>query len=188
MNPQIRRLILDFGPLMIFAACYHYFGIYGATAGFMVAVMVALALDYWFDRRLSPIPIFTALIVLIFGGLTLYLKNAIFIKIKPTVIYASFGTILLVGLAYNRLFIKTVFAQAFDLTETGWRQLTWRWGIFFLFLAALNEVVWRNAPEATWVAFKVWVIMPLIFLFALSQTPLVMKHHVEPGNGAPDQP
>ena len=84
------------------------------------------------------------------------------------------------GLAFNRLFIKYVFAQAFDLTETGWRQLTWRWGLFFLVLAALNEAVWRNFPTDTWVSFKVWGILPLIFLFALAQTRFLMKHHVEP--------
>jgi intracellular septation protein len=125
-------------------------------------------------------PLFTALLVLIFGGLTLYLKNDIFIKMKPTVLYAFFGATLIGGLSFKRLFIKYVFAQAFELDETGWRQLTWRWGIFFLALAVLNELVWRNASTAAWVSFKVWGIIPLIFLFALAQTPFVMKHHIEP--------
>ena len=139
MNPQIRRLALDLGPLLIFFAGFKFLGIFGATAVFMVAVLVALALGCVLERRLSPMPLFTAVLVLIFGGLTLYLKNDIFIKMKPTVLYGFFGAILLGGLAFNRLFIKYVFAQAFDLDETGWRQLTWRWGIFFLALAALNE-------------------------------------------------
>jgi intracellular septation protein len=184
MNPQVRRLILDLGPLLIFFAGFKFLGIFGATALFMAAVFVALGLDYLLERRLSPMPLFTALLVLIFGGLTLYLKNDIFIKMKPTVLYAFFGATLLGGLAFNRLFIKYVFAQAFDLTETGWRQLTWRWGGFFVVLAVLNEAVWRHTSTATWVSFKVWGILPLIFLFALSQTPLVMKHHVEPGKDA----
>jgi intracellular septation protein len=185
MNPQIRRLILDLGPLLIFFAGFRFLDIYWATALFMVAVLAALALDYVFERRLSPIPLFTAVLVLIFGGLTLYLRNDMFIKMKVTVLYSFFGAILLGGLASGRLFIKYVFAQAFDLTETGWRMLTWRWGVFFLTLAVLNEAVWRNASTATWVSFKVWGIVPLIFLFALAQTPLVMRHHVEP---PPDKP
>ena len=130
--------------MLIFFAGFKFLGIFGATAVFMVAVFVALGLDYVFEKRLSPMPLFTALLVLIFGGLTLYLKNETFIKMKPTVLYAFFGATLLGGLLFNRLFIKYAFAQAFDLTSAGWRQLTWRWGIFFLILAVLNEAVWRN--------------------------------------------
>jgi intracellular septation protein len=121
-------------------------------------------------------PLFTAVLVVVFGGLTLYLKNDTFLKIKPTVLYACIGMLLLGGLIFNRLFIKYVFAQAFDLNEEGWRKLTWRWAVFFLALAGLNEIVWRNFSTAIWVDFKVWAIMPLIFLFALAQTPLVLRH------------
>jgi len=186
MNPQLRRLALDLGPLLIFFAGFKYLGIFGATAVFMAAILVALALDYVFERRLSPMPLFTAVLVLIFGGLTLYLKNDVFIKMKPTVLYAFFGATLLGGLWFNRLFIKYVFAQAFDLTEGGWRKLTWRWGLFFLALAAVNEAIWRNVSTATWVSFKVWGIVPLIFLFALAQTRLIMRHAPIAGD-APDQ-
>jgi len=178
MNPQLRRLALDLGPLLIFFASFKYFGIYGATAAFMVAVLVALAIGYGLERRLSPMPLFTAFLVLVFGGLTLYLKNEIFIKMKPTVLYGCFALILLGGLASGRLFIKYVFAQAFELEEPGWKKLTWRWGLFFLALAMLNETVWRTTCTATWVSFKVWGIIPLIFLFALAQTPLLMKHQL----------
>ena len=184
MNPQIRRLLLDLGPLLVFFAGFKFLGIFGATALFMGAILVALAAGYWLERKISPMPVFTAILVLIFGGLTLYLKNDMFIKMKPTVLYAFFGATLIGGLFFNRLFIKYVFAQAFDLTESGWRQLTWRWGLFFLVLAALNEAVWRNFPTDTWVAFKVWGILPLIFLFALAQTRFLMKHHAPPPSGA----
>ncbi len=180
MNAQFRRLMLDLGPLIVFFAGFKYLGIFGATAAFMAAVLISLYAGLVLEKRLSPMPLFTALLVLIFGGLTLYLKNDIFIKMKPTVLYAFFGATLIGGLSFKRLFIKYVFAQAFELDETGWRQLTWRWGIFFLVLAVLNELVWRNASTAAWVSFKVWGIIPLIFLFALAQTPFVMKHHVEP--------
>jgi intracellular septation protein len=184
MNPQIRRLLLDLGPLLVFFAGFKYLGIFGATAAFMAAVLLSLAVGWLMEKKLSPMPLVTAVLVMIFGGLTLYLKNDMFIKMKPTVLYAFFGVTLIGGLAFKRLFIKYVFAQAFELDETGWRQLTWRWGLFFLVLAVLNEAVWRNASTATWVSFKVWGIIPLIFLFALAQTPFVMKHHIEPEKSA----
>ena len=176
MNPQIRRLALDLGPLLIFFAAFKHLGIFGATAAFMAAVLAALLIGWLLDKRLSPMPLFTAVLVVVFGGLTLYLKNDVFIKMKPTVLYGFFGAVLLGGLRFNRLFIKYVFAQAFELTESGWRQLTWRWGVFFLLLAAVNEAVWRNTSDDVWVSFKVWGIIPLIFVFALAQTRLVIKH------------
>jgi intracellular septation protein len=176
MNPQLRKLALDLGPLLIFFAAFKYLGIFAATGAFMVAVLVALAIGYALEKKLSPMPIFTAVLVVIFGGLTLYLQNDLFIKMKPSVLYAFFGALLLGGLRFNRLFIKYFFGQAFELTEAGWVKLTVRWGIFFLALAALNEAVWRTTSTETWVAFKVWGIIPLLFLFALAQTPLVMKH------------
>jgi intracellular septation protein len=186
MNPQIRRLALDLGPLLIFFAAFKYLGIFGATAAFMAAVLLALAIGYLMEKRLSPMPLFTAVLVMVFGGLTLYLKNDIFIKMKPTVLYAFFGAVLLGGLSVNRLFIKYVFAQAFELDELGWRKLTVRWGIFFLALAVLNETIWRSTTTATWVSFKVWGIIPLIFLFALAQTPLLLKHQRHDTGGTQD--
>ncbi|HWY64606.1 MAG TPA: septation protein A [Rhizomicrobium sp.] len=186
MNPQIRRLALDLGPLLIFFAAFKYLGIFGATAAFMAAVLLALAIGYLIEKKVSPMPLFTAVLVLVFGGLTLYLKNDIFIKMKPTVLYAFFGAVLLGGLSVNRLFIKYVFAQAFELDEPGWRKLTVRWGIFFLALAVLNETIWRSTTTATWVSFKVWGIIPLIFLFALAQTPLLLKHQRHDTGGTQD--
>jgi intracellular septation protein len=184
MNPQIRRLALDLGPLLIFFAGFKYLGIFGATAAFMAAVLAALAIGYILEKRISPMPLFTAVLVVIFGGLTLYLKNDVFIKMKPTVLYGFFGAVLLGGLVFNRLFIKYVFAQAFELDEPGWKKLTVRWGLFFLCLAAINESVWRATSTATWVSFKVWGIIPLIFLFALAQTPLVIKHQTPNAGGS----
>jgi intracellular septation protein len=175
----LQRLGLDLGPLLIFFVSFQLAGIFAATAAFMVAILLALAVGYAIERRVSPMPLFTALLVLIFGGLTLYLKNDTFIKMKPTVLYAGFGLTLLGGLLFGRLFVKYVFAAAFELTEEGWRKLTFRWGWFFLALAILNEIVWRSMPTATWVKFKVFGIIPLIMLFALAQMPLVLKHEVK---------
>lgn len=183
LPPQVVRVALDLGPLIVFFGVFQFFGIFVATACFMAAVLLALALGFVREKRLSPMPLVTAILVLVFGGLTLYLRNDVFIKIKPTILYALFGTLLLGGLAFNRLLIKYVFSAAFELSEAGWRNLTWRWAAFFLCLAALNEVVWRSFSTSVWVAFKVWAVIPLIFLFALAQTPLILKHEIRADAG-----
>jgi len=175
----LMRLCLDLGPLLIFFLAFQWGGIFVATGVFMLAILVALGIGYGIERRFSPMPVFTAILVLIFGGLTLYLKDATFIKMKVTVLYAFFGLTLLGGLAFGRLFVKYVFSAAFELREEGWRKLTWRWGFFFLALAVLNEIVWRSLPTADWVKFKVFGIIPLIMLFALAQMPLVLKHELK---------
>ena len=177
MNPQVRRLVLDFGPLIIFGAVFFGWGIFAATAAIIPAVLVALAIGYSLEKKLSPMPIFTAAVVVILGGLTLYLKNDAFIKMKPTVVYGFFSAILLGGLAFNSLYIKYAFAIAFELDEEGWRKLTVRWGLFFLGLALLNEVVWRNFSTGVWIYAKIGMI-GLTFLFAIAQAPLLMKHQV----------
>ncbi len=184
MNPQLRRFALDLGPLFVFFLSYQFLGIYAATGVFMAAVLVALALDYAIERKLSPVPIMTAVLVIIFGGLTLYLKNDVFIKMKPTALYTLFGLTLLGGLYFNRLFLKYVLSLGFDMPDAAWRTLTLRYGIFFLALACANEIIWRNFPTPIWVDFKVWGVMPLIFLFSLSQAPLLMRHQSE--NETPD--
>jgi intracellular septation protein len=176
MNPQLRKLILDLGPLLIFFAAFKWGGFFIATGAFMAAIAVALAIGYAFERKLSPMPLFTAVLVMIFGGLTLYLQSEVFLKVKVTILYGFFGCILLGGLATGRLFIKYVFAEAFELDDAGWKKLTLRWGIFFLALAALNEVIWRQTSTDFWVEFKVWGILPLILIFAVAQTPLLLRH------------
>ena len=180
MQSPLIKLALDLGPLIVFFATYFFLGIYAATAALMVAVVAALAIGYMRERKLLPMPLFTAVLVVVLGSLTLYLKNDTFIKMKPTILYAFIGMLLLGGLLFNRLFIKYVFAQAFDLNQEGWRKLTWRWGIFALALAVLNEIVWRNFSNGVWMIVHVWGIMGLIFLFALAQTPLVLRHDNSP--------
>jgi len=144
----------------------------------MVVVIAALATGYALDRKLSPVALFTAAIVLVFGGLTLYLKNETFVKIKPTIIYATFCAVLLGGMMFKRLFIKYALAFEFDLPESAWRTLTWRWALFFAALAGLNEFVWRNFSTAQWVFFKVWIILPLLLVFGALQAPLLLHHQV----------
>ena len=176
---QLLRVALDLGPLIVFFGTFRFFGIFAATACFMAAVLLALSLGYMRERRLSPMPLITAVLVLVFGALTLYLRNDVFIKMKPTVLYACFGLTLLAGLRFGRLFLKYVFAAAFELSAEGWRKLTLRWGFFFIGLAILNEIIWRSMPTDNWVKFKVFGIIPLIILFALAQMPLVLKHEVK---------
>lgn len=177
---SLTKLALDLGPLLAFFIAFQFSGIYVATAIFIVAILTTLVLGYMRERKLSPMPLFTAVLVVVFGGLTLYLKNDTFIKLKLTVNYTLFGVLLLGGLAFNRLFIKYAFGQAFDLNEEGWRKLTWRWGIFMLGMAVLNEIVWRNFSTAIWVDFK-FSTFALTLLFALAQTPLVLRHDNSPG-------
>ncbi len=150
-----------------------------ATAFFMVATVVSLIVSKIVVKHLPLMPFVSGAIVLIFGGLGIYLQNELFIKMKPTIINALFGVVLLGGLYFGKSLLGYVFNAAFRLDDEGWRKLTFRWGLFFLFLAVLNEVVWRNFSEATWLYFKVWGTIPITLLFTFSQMPLIMRHSLE---------
>jgi intracellular septation protein len=178
LNPLL-KLALDLGPLGLFFFANSHYGIFIATATFMVAVLVALAVSYALTRQLPIMPVVTAIIVVVFGGLTLILHDALFIKIKPTIIYTLFGVVLLGGLYFNKPLLGIVFDSLFHLTEEGWRKLTLRWAIFFLALAVLNEIVWRNTSTNVWVDFKVFGVMPLTFAFGALQVPLLKKYAAE---------
>jgi intracellular septation protein len=175
LNPFL-KLALDIGPLVLFFAANAKFGIYAATGAFMAAVLIALAVSYAMTRHVAVMPLVTAAIVLVFGSLTIVLHDDLFIKLKPTIIYVLFGGTLLVGLAFGKSFIGVLFDAVFDLTDEGWRKLTWRWGLFFLALAVLNEIVWRNFSTDFWVSFKLFGVVPLTFVFGALQYPLLMKY------------
>jgi intracellular septation protein len=179
LNPLL-KLVLDLGPLALFFFANTRYGIFAATATFMIAVVAALAVSYALTRHLPIMPVITAIIVLVFGSLTLILHDATFIKVKPTIIYALFGGVLLGGLVFNKPLLGVVFDSLFHLTEEGWRKLTLRWAIFFLVLAVLNEIVWRNTSTNVWVDFKVFGVMPLTLLFGALQYPLTQKYAAEP--------
>jgi intracellular septation protein len=173
----ILKLVLDIGPLVLFFAANARFGIYAATGAFMVAVLIALGVSYALTRHIALMPVVTAVIVLVFGGLTLVLHNDLFIKLKPTIIYVLFGGTLLAGLLLGKPFLSILFDQMFHLTDEGWRKLTRRWVIFFFALAVINEIVWRNFSTDFWVSFKLFGVVPLTFLFGALQYPLIMKYH-----------
>jgi intracellular septation protein len=193
LNPFL-KLVLEIGPLILFfvanargakiAASYPVIATLGgpiffATATFIVATLVALVVSFAITRRLPLMPFVTAIIVVVFGGLTLWLKDDTFIKIKPTIIYCLFGGVLLGGLVFGRSLMGYVFDSVFHLTDEGWRKLTVRWGLFFFGLAILNEIVRHFATTDQWVTFKVFAILPLTFLFALMQVRLISRTSLE---------
>jgi intracellular septation protein len=152
LNPVL-KLLLDIGPLVLFFAANSKFGIFVATGAFMMAVLTALAISYAMTRHIAVMPVVTAVIVLIFGGLTLMLHDELFIKLKPTIIYLLFGGTLVGGLLFGKPLLGIVFDSVFHLCDEGWRKLTWRSDVFFFELAILNENVWRTQTTDFWVSF-----------------------------------
>ncbi|MBS0234362.1 MAG: septation protein A [Proteobacteria bacterium] len=182
---QIIKLFVELGPLLVFFITNSHYGIFAGTGAFMAATVVSLAASHALLGRIATMPLVTGVFVLVFGGLTLYLQDDHFIKMKPTIVNGLFAAILFGGLMFDRLFLKTVFGDVMRLTEEGWRVLTIRWAVFFVLLAVLNEIVWRVFSTDTWVAFKVFGIMPLTFLFALAQIGVLKKYEAAESGSAP---
>ncbi|MFN7167787.1 MAG: septation protein A [Pannonibacter sp.] len=200
--PPLLKLALELGPLGVFflfnargeqiQAAFPGLAVVGgpiflATAAFMVAISISLGVSLWLTRRLPVMPLVSGIIVLVFGALTLWLHDELFIKLKPTIINTLFGTVLLGGLLFGRSLLGYVFDSAFRLTDEGWRVLTLRWGLFFLFLAGVNEVVWRSFSTDFWVSFKVFGIMPMTLVFTLFQLPLIQRHSLPDPSDQPAQ-
>ena len=175
INPLV-KLGLEFGPLALFFVASARSNLYVATATLMVGVVIALAASYALTGKVPTMPLVTAIAVLFFGGLTFYFDNPMFIKVKPTIVNCLFGTALLGGLAFGKPLLPILLDTAFKLDDDGWKKLTFRWGLFFFVLAALNEVVWRTQSDVFWAGFKVFGTMPITILFALAQVPLIMRH------------
>jgi intracellular septation protein len=174
-NPLI-KLALEMGPLVLFFITNARSDLFTATAVFMVAVLVSLVLSWMLTRRLPIMPVVSAVVVLVFGGLTLILHDELFIKLKPTIVNTLFGCVLLGGLAFGKSLLSHVLDTMIRMDAAGWRTLTLRWGVFFFFLAGLNEVVWRTMSTDFWVSFKVFGVMPITIAFALAQVPLMQRH------------
>lgn len=178
MSPAVKFLV-EAGPLIAFFVANWKGGIFWGTGIFMAATAIALAVSWIMTRKLAVVPLIGAGFVAVFGALTLWLHDDTFIKIKVTLINALFGAILLGGLFFGQTLLKFVMGEAIRMSDQGWRTLTLRWGIFFLALAVLNEVVWRTQTTETWVNFKVFGLLPLTLLFALSQGPFMARHMIE---------
>ncbi|MCC2690541.1 MAG: septation protein [Rhizobiaceae bacterium] len=195
INPLL-KFALELGPLLVFFFAnargewlvekIPSLGLLGgpifiATGLFMVATAIALAVSWLLTRTLPILPLVSGIVVLVFGALTLWLQDDVFIKMKPTIVNTLFGAVLLGGLVFGKSLLGYVFDSAFRLDAEGWRKLTLRWGLFFLFLAVVNEIVWRSFSTDAWVSFKVWGIMPITILFTMTQMPLIMRHSLDEG-------
>lgn len=174
--PPLLKVIVEAGPLAAFFIANARAGIFWGTGIYMVAAAIALGVAWVMTRRVAIVPVVTLVFVLAFGVLTLALHDATFIKMKVTIINALFGAILIGGLFFDRSLLKPVFGEAMALDDEGWKKLTLRWGLFFFAIAILNEIVWRSVSTDMWVNFKVFGILPLTFIFALAQMPLMQRH------------
>ena len=173
---QLLKLLLEVGPLVVFFVVNSQVDIYWGTACFVAATVAALAVSWKLHGRVPIMPLVSGFFVVVFGGLTLLLHDELFIKMKPTIVNSLFALLLFGGLATGRSWLKYLFGDAFRLTEEGWRILTFRWACFFLVLAVLNEVVWRNTATDFWIKFKLFGILPLTMIFAIAQIGLLKKH------------
>lgn len=176
LRPQLIKMSLELGPLIVFFIANARADIFVATAWFMGAMAVSLILSWAILKKIAVMPLVTGVVVLVFGGLTLWLQDDTFIKMKPTITNVLFGSVLLGGLLFGQSLLKYVFGEVYKLRPEGWSKLTFNWGVFFFVLAVINEVLWRNFSTDFWVAFKVWGIMPLTVIFSLSQMSLLNKY------------
>ncbi|PHQ71200.1 MAG: septation protein A [Sneathiella sp.] len=166
----------ELGPLIIFFAAYYFGDLFVATGAIMATTLIALAVSYYYTRTLPMMPLVTAVVIMVFGGLTLILQDETFIKMKPTIIYALFAAALFAGLVMGKSFIKVLFNNFWDLDDAGWKKLTIRLALFFLAMAVANELVWRSFSTDIWVNIKVFGFTAATFLFFISQVPLITKH------------
>ena len=181
MNKSFLKFIADFGPLLIFFTVYYKNGndLRVAIPPLIITTIIAVVAIYLLEKKIPYVPLVGGIIISLFGGLTLYFNNPVFLYMKPTIINIIFAITLIVGkIFFNKNFLEFFFKSAFQLDELGWNKLNIRWAYFFIFLAILNEIVWRTQPETTWVNFKVWGILPLTFIFTALQLPMINKHKI----------
>ena len=173
------KLLIDIGHLAVFFIFYTRSGLQASILPFMVATVIAVLFSYILEKKIPIMPTVGAGIVLLFGGLTIYFDNDIFFKMKPTIINVLFAVILYGGILINKPLLKYLLGAALKLEETGWKILTQRWIGFFIALAILNEIVWRTQSTDVWVNFKVFGILPITFIFTMTQFPLIKKYQIE---------
>ena len=182
MKRPIIKFFADFGPLVLFFIIYfkNDNNLKLAIPPFIIATLVALALVYFFEKKIPMVPLMSGILISLFGGLTIYFDNKIFFYMKPTIINLLFASFLFFGKYFTKKpLLKIFFQNALNLEQEGWRRLNYRWMCFFIFVAILNEIVWRTQSEPFWVNFKVWGLLPISFLFAASQMPLLNKYKLK---------
>ena len=182
MNKPIIKFAADFGPLLIFFIIYfnNENDLKVAIPPFIIATLIALTAIYFLEKRIPMVPLVSGILITFFGGLTLYFDNKVFFYMKPTIINLLFAAVLFFGKYFTQKpLLKIFFQNAFNLENEGWKKLNNRWIVFFIFVAALNEIVWRTQSEAFWVNFKVWGLLPISFVFAASQFPLINKYKIK---------
>ena len=181
MNKSVLKFVTDIGPLAIFFLFYYNNdkNLIIAIPPLIVATIISVLLVWILEKKIPMVPLLSGILITLFGGLTLYFDNPIFINMKPTIVNLIFAGILIISkVFFQRNFLKFFLQTAFNLNEIGWDKLNFRWAYFFIFLAILNEIVWRTQPETTWVNFKVWGILPITFIFTAFQVPLINKYKV----------
>ena len=181
MNKSFLKFATDFGPLLIFFTIYYKTenNLSAAIPPLIISTIIAIAIMYFVEKKIPYVPLIGGVIITLFGGLTLYFDNPVFIYMKPTIVNIIFAGILITSkVFFQKNFLKFFLKTAFQLQETGWDKLNFRWAYFFIFLAIINEIVWRTQPETTWVNFKVWGILPITFIFTFFQIPLIKKYKI----------
>ena len=182
MHKPIIKLAADFGPLLIFFIIYfnNENDLKVAIPPFIIATLISLIVIYFLEKRIPMVPLTGGILITLFGGLTLYFDNKIFFYMKPTIINLLFALVLFFGKFFTKKpLLKIFFRNAFNLEDEGWKKLNYRWISFFIFVAVLNEIVWRTQSEIFWVNFKVWGLLPISFIFAASQFPLINKYKLK---------
>ena len=182
MSKPFIKFVTDFGPLLIFFIFYYQSGLdlRVSIPPLIIATLVSLAVIYLLEKKVPFIPLTSGIVITIFGGLTLYFDNPIFIYMKPTIVNILFALVLIFGKFFSKEpLLKKLFKSSFKLLDEGWKKFNDRWVLFFLFLAVLNEIVWRTQSEVFWVNFKVWGLLPISFLFAAFQVPLIKKYKID---------
>jgi intracellular septation protein len=181
VNKSFLKFITDFGPLLIFFTIYYKSGnnLTVAIPPLIIATIIAVIVMFFVERKIPYVPLIGGIVISLFGGLTLYFDNPIFLYMKPTIVNIIFAAILIISkIFFDKNFLKFFLQTAFQLSEIGWNKLNFRWAYFFIFLAILNELVWRTQPETTWVNFKVWGMLPITFIFTALQLPLINRHKI----------
>ncbi|MBH68230.1 MAG: septation protein A [Rhodospirillaceae bacterium] len=188
MNERLsagQRAFIDLGPLGIFFVANYLYGIMVGTAALMIATFIVIVITLWIEREVPPMPAVTCLLVMVFGGLTLYFDNDVFIKLKPTIVNILFALALFLGILMRRNFLKILLGRVLHLTDYGWNVITKCWIGMFLFLAGLNEILWRSFDTDTWVTFKVFGIPIIVLVFGVMISPLLRKHQLaDDGKGS----